>query len=67
VRVVTPPEFSPTVLKLLADPSERAALGRRAAETLRSQMGATAHTLDALEKLLAVEAAPAAQAAARVQ
>jgi 3-deoxy-D-manno-octulosonic-acid transferase len=67
VRVVTPPEFSPTVLKLLADPSERAALGRRAAETLRSQMGATAHTLDALEKLLAADSAPAAQAAARVQ
>lgn len=66
VRVVSPAAFPLTVLELLANPKERAALGRRAAETMRSQMGATVRTLDALEKLLAGEAAPAAQVA-RVQ
>jgi hypothetical protein len=37
---------------LLADDTERRALGRRAEETMRSQMGATSRTLEALKTLL---------------
>jgi len=37
---------------LLSHDAERVALGRRGAETLRSQMGATEKTLRALEQLL---------------
>jgi hypothetical protein len=40
-------------LQLLADSEERNGLGRRAAETVRSQAGATIRTADALEELLA--------------
>jgi len=36
----------------LSHDAERRALGHRAAETLRSQMGATQKTMDALEALL---------------
>jgi hypothetical protein len=36
----------------LSNEGERIALGRRGAETLRSQMGATEKTLRALEQLL---------------
>jgi hypothetical protein len=39
-------------MELLSNDAERMALGRRAAETLRSQMGATGRTLSALENLL---------------
>ena len=66
VRVVGPAELPLTFLELLANPDERAALGRRAAETMRSQTGATLRTIAALEKLLASDAAPAVRAA-RVQ
>ncbi len=52
VRVVGPAEFPLVLLDLLSNEGERIALGRRAAETLRSQMGATDKTLAALEKLL---------------
>jgi 3-deoxy-D-manno-octulosonic-acid transferase len=52
VRVVGPAEFPLLLLDLLSNSSERAALGRRAAETLRSQMGATARTVEALARLL---------------
>lgn len=52
VRVVGPAEFPLTLMELISKPEDRAALGRRAAETLRSQTGATAHTMGALEKLL---------------
>jgi hypothetical protein len=52
VRVVGPAEFPLVLLDLLSNSSERAELGRRAAETLRSQMGATERTLKALEQLL---------------
>ena len=52
VRVVGPAEFPLVLMDLIAKPEERAALGRRAAETLRSQTGATERTLAALEKLL---------------
>jgi 3-deoxy-D-manno-octulosonic-acid transferase len=52
VRVVGPAEFPLVLMELLSDEAERVALGRRAAETLRSQMGATEKTLQALEMLL---------------
>jgi 3-deoxy-D-manno-octulosonic-acid transferase len=63
LRVVGPAELPLTFMDLLSNPEERAALGRLAEETLRSQTGATLRTLDALEKLLTADAAPAAQAA----
>lgn len=52
VRVVTLAELPLTLMQLLADEAERRALGRRAADTLRSQTGATARTLEALQGLL---------------
>jgi 3-deoxy-D-manno-octulosonic-acid transferase len=52
VRVVGPAEFPLVLMDLLSDPAERAALGQRAAETLRSQMGATERTAKALERLM---------------
>lgn len=52
VRVVGPAEFPLVLMDLLSNEKERIALGRRAAETLRSQMGATDRTVAALEKLL---------------
>jgi 3-deoxy-D-manno-octulosonic-acid transferase len=52
VRVVGPAEFPLVLMDLLSNDSERIALGRRAAETLQSQMGATARTVEALERLL---------------
>jgi hypothetical protein len=50
-------------MELISNEAERKALGRRAAETLRSQAGATEKTLAALERLLAPAeaAAPAAK------
>jgi 3-deoxy-D-manno-octulosonic-acid transferase len=53
VRVVTLAEFPLTLMQLLANDSERRLLGQRALETMRSQMGATRRTLEALEALLA--------------
>ena len=52
VRVVGPAEFPLVLMDLLSNEAERVALGRRGAETLRSQMGATEKTLRALEQLL---------------
>jgi 3-deoxy-D-manno-octulosonic-acid transferase len=52
VRVVGPAEFPLVLMDLLSNEGERVALGRRAAETLRSQMGATDRTVAALEILL---------------
>lgn len=52
VRVVGPAKFPLVLMDLLSNKGERAALGRRGAETLRSQMGATERTVAALEKLL---------------
>lgn len=52
VRVVGPAEFPLVLMDLLSNESERTALGRRGAETLRSQMGATEKTVRALEQLL---------------
>src|SRR5208283_280599 len=53
LRVVGPAELPLTLLELLSSDQERSALGRRAAETMRSQVGATARTVSALEELLA--------------
>jgi 3-deoxy-D-manno-octulosonic-acid transferase len=52
VRVVGAAEFPLVLMDLLSNEGERMALGRRGAETLRSQMGATDRTVAALEKLL---------------
>ena len=56
IRVVTPSALLPTLLELLSHPAERAALGKRAAEVIRSQTGATGRTLDAIQTLLPVSA-----------
>jgi 3-deoxy-D-manno-octulosonic-acid transferase len=53
LRIVGPAELPLVLLELLANDAERIALGRRAAETMRSQVGATARTANALEELLA--------------
>jgi 3-deoxy-D-manno-octulosonic-acid transferase len=52
VRVVGPAELPLVLMELLSNDAERAALGRRGAESMRSQVGATARTADALEELL---------------
>lgn len=57
VSIVGLSELPLTLMQLLADDAERQALGRYAKETLLSQMGATARTLGALQKLLAPEKA----------
>ncbi|MCU1303768.1 MAG: Three-deoxy-D-manno-octulosonic-acid transferase-like protein [Candidatus Sulfotelmatobacter sp.] len=53
VRIVGPAELPLVLMELLANDVERLALGRRAAETMRSQSGATERTADALQELLA--------------
>jgi 3-deoxy-D-manno-octulosonic-acid transferase len=53
VRIVGPAELPLVLLELLANDKERRALGQRAAETMRSQIGATARTADELQELLA--------------
>lgn len=51
---ITSPADLPSVLRhLFANPEEGAALGKRAKETIQSQTGATARTLEAIEALLA--------------
>ena len=52
VRIVGLSELPLTLMHLLEDDSERRALGRRAKETILSQMGATSRTLDALHSLI---------------
>jgi len=52
VRITGPAEFPLVLMELLSNDSERHELGRHAVETLRSQMGATERTLEALAKLL---------------
>ena len=53
VRIVGPAELPLVFLELLANDAERRALGQRAAETMRTQIGATARTADELQRLLA--------------
>jgi 3-deoxy-D-manno-octulosonic-acid transferase len=66
VRIVGLSELPLTLMQLLADDAERRALGRRALETMRSQMGATSRSMEALRSLVAanrdcaVVSAPAA-------
>jgi 3-deoxy-D-manno-octulosonic-acid transferase len=52
VRIVSLPDLPLTLMHLLANDAERQALGRRAAETMRSQTGTTVRTLEALKTLL---------------
>ncbi len=52
VRIVTLAELPLMLMHLLVDDGERRALGRRAKETILSQMGATSRTLEALQGLL---------------
>jgi 3-deoxy-D-manno-octulosonic-acid transferase len=61
LRVVGPAELPLVLMELISNEAERRALGQRAAETLRSQSGASEKTVTALEKLLVP--APAAIAA----
>lgn len=56
VRVVQPAELVATLLSLLGDDAERHAMGRRAAEVVRAQTGATERTLEALAALLPLTA-----------
>jgi 3-deoxy-D-manno-octulosonic-acid transferase len=53
VRIVGPAELPLVLMELLANDAARIALGQRASETMRSQIGATARTADALQELLA--------------
>jgi 3-deoxy-D-manno-octulosonic-acid transferase len=53
VRIVGPAELPLVLLELLANDTERRALGQRAAETMRSQIGATARTVSELRELMA--------------
>jgi len=66
LRIVGLAELPLTLMHLLANESERRALGRRAEETIRSQTGATARTMAALKDLLTEDydgaAVPAAHA-----
>jgi 3-deoxy-D-manno-octulosonic-acid transferase len=61
LRVVTQESLTATVLALLGNDQERKALGERAFEVMRSQLGATDLTINALLRLLA-EREPAAMA-----
>jgi len=55
VRIVSLSELPLVFMDLLANDAERLALGSRALETVRSQTGATARTLQALKSLLSKE------------
>lgn len=61
VRVVGPAELPLIFLQLIANDAERRALGKRAAETLDLQRGATERTLTQLKKLLAKNTPEVAQ------
>jgi len=52
VRIVGLAELPLTLMQLLANDAERRELGRRAEATIRSQMGATDRTLQALQTLM---------------
>ncbi|MGB7556243.1 MAG: 3-deoxy-D-manno-octulosonic acid transferase [Candidatus Korobacteraceae bacterium] len=57
LREVTPQSLTATVLHLLEDDDDRAALGRRAFEVIRSQRGATGKTVSGLLELLSAQGA----------
>ena len=52
VRIINADSLSSTILELFANSSERNGLGRRAADTLGSQQGATQFTLGKVRELL---------------
>jgi 3-deoxy-D-manno-octulosonic-acid transferase len=52
VRIVGPAELPLTFMELLANPEERQTLGKRAAETLQLQTGATQRTVESLANLM---------------
>ncbi len=58
VRIVGVSELPLTLMHLVDNDAERMALGRRAKETILSQMGATARTLEGLKSLLPQNADP---------
>jgi 3-deoxy-D-manno-octulosonic-acid transferase len=58
VRIVGMAELPLTLMHLLANDAERRTLGRRAQETIRSQMGATSRTLQALKTLISADHDP---------
>jgi 3-deoxy-D-manno-octulosonic-acid transferase len=58
VRIVGMAELPLTLMHLVANDTERRALGRRAEETVRSQMGATSRTLEALKTLIVEDRGP---------
>ncbi len=60
VRIVGLSELPLTLMHLLAHDAERRDLGRRALETMRSQMGATQRTMEALRSLAALDRDPRA-------
>ncbi len=60
LRIVTPAELPLVLMDLFSHPDDRAALGQRAIETLRSQTGATQRTLEAIEGLLPASASSTA-------
>lgn len=64
VRVVAATELGSALLQLLKDDAERRALGERARETARSQMGATGRTIDAFRILLAINGSESSAQAA---
>ena len=53
VRIAGPAELPLVLLELLANDEERRSLGKRAADTMRSQIGATARTAGELQELIA--------------
>jgi 3-deoxy-D-manno-octulosonic-acid transferase len=53
VRIVGVAELPLTLMQLLENDEDRRTLGRKAKETILSQVGATSRTLDALKNLLA--------------
>ena len=64
VRIVGVAELPLMLMQVLENDGERLALGRRAKETIESQAGATARTLQALQGLLGQKAAILASAQA---
>jgi 3-deoxy-D-manno-octulosonic-acid transferase len=52
VLVAGPAEFPLVLMELFSNEAQRKALGRRAAEILKAQTGATQRTLEALETLI---------------
>ena len=52
VRVVGPAELPLVFMELVANETERRAMGQRAAEAVREQLGATSRTMEALIGLL---------------